>query len=61
MNDLIQQIRALKDKKPRSFTKDEVINIKKYYVLTGSKLRTCRKFDINKAELKSVLDNLAGD
>lgn len=43
---ILEQLKSYVPPKKRELTKDEVVNIKKYYERKGRKGATCKKFDI---------------
>ena len=55
---LAEQIKNLKQVKPRNFTKEECENMRKHYDRCGHKKTTCKKFDVSISELNMVLSNV---
>jgi hypothetical protein len=58
---ILEQLKSYVPAKKRELTRDEIINIKKYYERRGSKGATCKKFDINPVELNAALNSLVGE
>lgn len=58
---ILEQLKSYVPPMKRELTKDEIVNIKKYYERRGSKAATCKKFDLLPAELNAALSSWVGE
>lgn len=56
MESIFDQIRKLQNKTKPVLTKDEIINIQKYYSLVNNRAKTCNKFKIDKVTLDYAIN-----